>query len=217
MDNNIPCYEIRRDLDLVFEEEKYTANHIAVENDQDLKRGCIIPDGIKKPDKVYFMANFATLEVTDYPANDLRWPIMSRKMLDTLLSVGEFAHKLIPVVMLDDTCMDAGDIIEGELKPNVPINTDYYAVEIPEFTDTIDLPRSEYIPRKRFPNKIGNVIKLAYKDMELPPFFVMRELLAHHFISTSAYEALQKNGIEGIEYLRGDTLSSLNLNNAATK
>jgi hypothetical protein len=65
--------------------------------------GWISTRSIQVPEKIYLEANFATLRQTDFPVNNVSWPIMSHRMVDTLLSIGSFAHRLEPVIMLDDT------------------------------------------------------------------------------------------------------------------
>ena len=160
MKNTGSAFKIYWDLALLGDDE-YSANHIPFGIEK-LKRGYIYPNRKKLPDKIYFLANFRALEMTDYPFNDLKWPIMSRKMLDVLLSVREFSHRKIPVVMIDDTCQDAIYAINGELKPGVPIITDYYVVQNLNFTDAFDRDHSEFIPSELNPDRVGNVFKLIF-------------------------------------------------------
>jgi hypothetical protein len=54
------------------------------------------------PNPVVFNADFAQLTRTDYPENDVNWPVMSRRMYYVLCSVGDFPHQVIPIAMLDD-------------------------------------------------------------------------------------------------------------------
>lgn len=62
------------------------------------------PEGTESPDvtgETVFGATFGQVSYTHYPVNDLRWPVMSRQMLDTLLSVGAFPHVAHPVAIVD--------------------------------------------------------------------------------------------------------------------
>ena len=65
------------------------------------------------PGPVHFDANLAALEKSDFPVSDVGWPLMSRRMLEVLTSVRPFPHRVIPVVMLDDT-LPAGDRFDVE-------------------------------------------------------------------------------------------------------
>ncbi len=76
------------------------------------------------PAQVLFEANLDTLKVIDYPVTEPDWPVMSKRMLETLRSVGSFAHRAIPLVMLDDTVREKLDA-DGKPRPNVLANRDF--------------------------------------------------------------------------------------------
>src|SRR6266481_6222731 len=63
--------------------------------------GWITARPIAVPERIFFEANVETLKVVDFPINDQNWPIMSKRMLEVLEGVGDFSHRLIPVIMLD--------------------------------------------------------------------------------------------------------------------
>ena len=47
---------------------------------------------------------FPRWEVTqhsDYPSNDVTWPLMSPRMLEVLCQVGDFPHRRIPVRLVN--------------------------------------------------------------------------------------------------------------------
>ena len=49
------------------------------------------------PNPVLFEANFKVTQHSDYPCNDVNWPLMSPRMLEVLCQVGDFPHRRIPV------------------------------------------------------------------------------------------------------------------------
>lgn len=51
------------------------------------------------PEPVEFDAQTDVLGSIDYFAAAPTWPVMSKRMLDVLLSVGEFPHQVIPLVL----------------------------------------------------------------------------------------------------------------------
>lgn len=59
-----------------------------------------------------------------YPLTDLTAPIMRLKMLNVLKNVRAFNHRIIPVSMLDDSCLEHQFREDGSLKPDVPVNDD---------------------------------------------------------------------------------------------
>jgi hypothetical protein len=50
------------------------------------------------PNPIVFQGNKPVVEHIDYPYPDNDWTVMSRRMYETLLSVGDFPHRLIPMV-----------------------------------------------------------------------------------------------------------------------
>jgi hypothetical protein len=64
------------------------------------------------PNPIEFGAIGSLLSKTDYPYTDIGWLIMSKRMLETLLSVGYFPHRTYPVLMIDQVI----DLTSKELK-----------------------------------------------------------------------------------------------------
>lgn len=162
----------------------------------------IKPRARKIPNKIYFQANFRLLNRTDFPNNDVKWPIISKKMYNTLLSCGNFPHKIYPIIMVDDTVpWEERTDKNGILREDI-INTDYVAIQITEFTDVFDYENSKYTESGIFPGKVGIVEKLVLKIPEngLPPLFLLKEKSTSILVSKEAKEILEKEGIRGIEY-----------------
>jgi hypothetical protein len=133
--------------------------------------------------------------VTDFPYNREGWPIMSKRMLEVLLSVREFPHQVIPIVMLSDHA-------DSDEK-----NYEFVAVQLLEHQDVFDWEQSVYKPHPEKPNrfKSGSLEKLVLEEPPggLPPLFriattPLRNLL---YVSAEGRTALETAGIRGVNFI----------------
>ena len=126
-------------------------------------------DRIEVPNRIFLEANLKALSQIDYPLNDVAWPIMSRRMLDVLLSVGPFPHRLVPVIMLDDTVpADRRFDDSGDLRPDVA-NDRFGAVQLLQHVDLLDWEKSKYLPDKRTPGEVRMITRVFLKESAEPP------------------------------------------------
>jgi hypothetical protein len=141
--------------------------------------------------------------VTDYPYNREGWPIMSKRMLEVLLSVREFPHQVVPIVMLD-----AFTPLEFEE------NHDYVAVQLLEHQDVFDWGKSIYERNPELPNCIesSSLEKLVLRNPSggFPPLFRIgtAPLQTKLYVSAEGRTALEVAGIRGVNFvqLRGSWL-----------
>jgi hypothetical protein len=139
--------------------------------------------------------------VTDYPDNREGWPIMSKRMLEALLSVRDFPHQAIPIVMLD-----AFTPIEFEE------NHDYVAVQLLEHQDVFDWEKSIYERDPELTNGVDSLEKLVLKEPPegLPSLFrvTTTPLSNKLYVSPEGKAALEAAGIRGVNFvpLRGSWL-----------
>ncbi len=152
------------------------------------------------PDKMAFGTTFDTLAWNDYPTNNVHWPIMSTKMVDTLLALSPFAHRAIPITMLDKRI---GELVDGKPLPLDTKNHDYMVVQLLEHSDFFDRERSTYVPHPRLPDIVRRV-----KDLHLitppdgfPPIFRLSVSPAYLFVSGTAKLALQKANVGGVKFV----------------
>jgi hypothetical protein len=162
--------------------------------------GWITARPITVPERIFFEANVETLKTIDFPINDRNWPIMSRRMIAALEGVGDFAHRLIPVIMLDDTVptkarLDAG----GNPRPGVAVEG-FAAVQITHYTDAFDWERSEYVKHETLKDRVFKVDKLVLKDVPVPPLFRLSALPGLRLVSAAGRAALEKAGIRGVAF-----------------
>jgi hypothetical protein len=161
-----------------------------------------LPDMPPFPERIAFEANFRSLQKTDFPSNDALWPLMSRRMLDVLLSVRDFPHRAVPVVMVKDTVMSKDRYDEQMVaKPGVEEHR-FVAVHLLEHTDAFDWERSIYNRHRLSPKLVKNIKKLVLKEPDggFPPLFRLSAYPAPLFVSAAARSALENAGIKGVVF-----------------
>lgn len=159
---------------------------------------------------VEFDTHFELLEkdTPDYPNNTTRWPVMSRRMLDVLLSVREFEHHAIPVTLVQDTIpVEVRYDASGRPKPEYS-KSDYVAVQLTSYADVFDVERSTFSWHPMFPEHAGIVEEYVFKvpPEGLPPLFRVAIFFVDLFVSAEARAALDAAGIRGPVYKSLDAL-----------
>lgn len=148
------------------------------------------------PSKIYFQANFNLIPDYDYPLTDFEIPVMSMKMLEVLESVDKFSYHRIPVIMLDDTCLD---INAGAFEGISQIDT-YCTIRLERINDDLfDYEKSDYKMSRRLEGQLGRIKRVVLKrpGQGFPPIFRISETPSTLFVSQAAKEALESNGIRG--------------------
>jgi hypothetical protein len=145
------------------------------------------------------------LPQTDFLRGDLLWPIMSKRMLYILCSVGDFPHKAIPLRIFDYAQRnELEQYLNREGLPSDICNTDYVALQLLEETDVIDFELSEYedpIPDSILPPTISRLV-LREPIEGFPPIFrLAKEYLPYLHVSLKAKQALEDAGIHGLEFV----------------
>lgn len=165
------------------------------------------PKVLCPPERIEFETVGEYLFATDYPYTRPSWPIMSKRMLETLLSVGEFPHQVIPVVMLDTQLHDFQKI--GA--PPEEIH-DFVAVQLLEHLDVLDWERSMCERHPTIPNTVEalSMQKLVLKEPEggFPPLFRIASYRTQLYVSAFSRAALEKAGLKRLFFpgLRGSWL-----------
>ena len=129
------------------------------------------PSGL--PHRIEFEAIDSMLVMTDYPVTDVDWQIMSKRMLDTLLSVGSFPHRAYPVVMLNVEATYNKTLKKYDA-PRTE-NHDYVAVHLTEYLDAFDFENSVYERSTINPDVVKNIrwISLREPTTGYPPLFTL--------------------------------------------
>jgi hypothetical protein len=157
------------------------------------------------PEPVAWVGFLERLHQVDYLRNDLSWPLISKRMLYVLRSVGDFPHKIIAIRIYDFGFQDQGRdrFLEHNVPPDGEFNEDYVGLQLLEHIDGIDYEYSELKPRKN-PNLPPHITNLVLKEPigGFPPIFrlnrVGEDLML--FVSPAAKEALEEAGIKGLSF-----------------
>lgn len=147
------------------------------------------------PNPLKYWAEMSSLQYTDYPYCDyLSGSIMSKRMLEVLLSVKNFAYRTYPVEITDWEMMPPREF-------QVENNYDYVAVQLTEFADVFDWEKSAYTANPRT-NFLSSVDEFVFKTPHsgLPPIFRLERERATLFVSEEARQALKNAGVKGIKY-----------------
>jgi hypothetical protein len=146
------------------------------------------------PKEILFIAERQYLSMTDFPNLEDAdgWPVMSKKMAEVLLSVGDFPHQIIPVTFVDHL--------------DEPIEDEYVILHLTELSDFFDLDKSIYTrePLERDPSHtiICDIEKLVLKEPVngFPPMFRVKWTSVDLFVSAEAKTALEAAGIKGLSF-----------------
>jgi hypothetical protein len=158
------------------------------------------------PEEIVFTGLKDWLSPTDYPyIREVRnWPIISRTMLDVLLSVGDFPHQAIPVVFKSVDHPGYSD--EERQAKSLIRNHDYIILQLLEFSDVFDMERSEYNtdrgvadPEMIFLTDIQNIV-LKEPQGGFPPIFRIKGYEVPLYVSAEAKQALEDAGIQGLNF-----------------
>lgn len=120
----------------------------------------------------------------DYPDSNPNYPIVSKKFIETINSVGNFKHNVLPLIIHD-----------WKLKT---LTTDNFVfLHLLEEVNVIDKEKSVYYDTER-------IRKPALKEPTngYPPLFRVRDYGLTWFVSASAKEALEKADIKGVSFPR---------------
>jgi hypothetical protein len=161
--------------------------------------GLVLTEEYLLPQKVSFEANFQTISTMDFPYNDVRWPIMSERMLDILLSVKHFPHKSIPIVMINDSIMSKDRYQSNGLANDGVENHNFYAVQLTSSITALDYERSKYESDLNS-MLIIDVERLILKEPRegFPPLFRISEYPAPLLVSSLGRLALESIEARGM-------------------
>jgi hypothetical protein len=180
----------------------YDCAKISIQGTIGIAKREITGDGIwsvlaaQVPEKISVVAEPELLSKTDYPNIEYVhfWPIMSRRMVEALLSVKDFPHQIIPVTFKDFL----GNLIE----------CDYVILHLGQLSDVLDMEESIYIEKQSIidPSQIiiGDIEKLRLKEPEggFPPIFRVKWDEVSLYVSSEAKAALEAAGIQGLSLSR---------------
>jgi hypothetical protein len=154
------------------------------------------------PEPVVFEANVSITRRSDYPRNDVRWPLMSDRMLATLRAVGEFPHRAVPACLIDDTVPAAArKDAAGAWRSDI-LDPRFSIVQLLEHIDPVDWERSTFRRSRIDPSTVMRFSKLVLTRPSdgLPPLFRLTAKCDDLFVSAAAREALVSAGVRGVAF-----------------
>jgi hypothetical protein len=147
---------------------------------------------IRMPEQIRFGGDKDFLQETDFLYTMPRWPIMSKRMLEVLLSVRDFQHQVIPIEIEDSTLSPSET---GWAKTGI-VNHNYVILQLLNHLDEWDKGKPVHY-------ETSSISGIALKEPEggFPPIFrVSGNGRVPLYTSTEAKTALESAGIKGIKY-----------------
>jgi hypothetical protein len=163
-----------------------------------------IKEDLNLPDPVEFDVIGKIFEVIDYPYTDVRWPIMSKRMLDTLSSVGNFRHRAYPLAMID--CKQVyNKALDRKTNSGIEYHN-FFAVHVLEDLDIFDWENSVYERDSEVPDVIWETEKIVFKKplTGFPPLFRVVNFETYLYVSAEARTALEAAGIRGVNFIQAE-------------
>jgi hypothetical protein len=156
------------------------------------------------PEPINFLGWPKRLPKTDFPYNNPGFPLMSKRMLEVLCSVGELPHKLIPTrIFFYDLEYEIEEYLNQQnLDPEL-CNEDYFAVQLLEHIDVADPERCTYEPSYDGSIQINKLV-LREPLEGFPPLFRVKGDPFGLFTSPEAKQALDVAGIKSVKYFAWD-------------
>jgi hypothetical protein len=164
-----------------------------------------IKEDLNLPNRVEFDAIGDVFETIDYPYTDVRWPIMSQHMLDTLLSVGNFRHRAYPLRMIDCQVIGHNKQDNSSVISGIEYNN-FFAVHVLEDLDIFDWENSVYERDSEVPDVIWETEKIVFNEplTGFPPLFRVVKFETYLYVSAEARTALDAAGIRGVDFIQAE-------------
>jgi hypothetical protein len=162
------------------------------------------PDDFDYPTHgVKFQGYESSLSDTDYPYCSVSWPIMSKRMLDVLLSVKDFPHRTwdIPFIGFPNNAPEG--LLIKELRDGVRHDDEFLAVQLLDQLDIFDWENSTYKTYTAMPDEVMSIRKLVLKVPKegLPPVFRLKVYPVQLYVSPEGRTALESANIKGVRFI----------------
>jgi hypothetical protein len=189
------AYELDHDISHLVGDLEYDAWLIKPSEYENILDDFWEPRRLELPEGIEFDGDGERLLVSDYPYVKERWPIMSKRMLNTLLAVQDFPYQAIPVIMKDIF-----------VPPQFEENHDFVAVQLLEHQDVFDWESSVC---ESDPERSDIIIRLDSLVLRipqggLPPLFRIAAAIpleTRLFVSAEVRSALEQTESKGIRFI----------------
>jgi len=144
---------------------------------------------INLPEIPVFSGRIEHLIHTDFPICVPLWPIMSKKLIGTLIDIEYFPHKIFPIIIADYFTDQ--------------INEDYVVVQLLSMFDGVDKEKSIFETSDELDWYITKIEKLSLNQSKqgFYPLFRLYQHPINLMISSKAKKILIQNEIKGVNYL----------------
>jgi hypothetical protein len=178
-------------------------------DDDDLdNRITLIRDNLREetlinPQVIYAEGVLEALEHTDIPiTKGSQLLVISKGLLELLLTIKPFAYRAIPLVIVDDAERGEKFLSSGEVCPGVKTNTNYVLVKLLRH---VPMDREKSIYRQCMIGGgefISGIKKLELIEPEdgLDPIFRVKEISSSLFVTEEARIKMEQQRIQGIAY-----------------
>jgi hypothetical protein len=165
----------------------------------------------KIPPVIEFVGNLEVMKWSDFPWTDRPYLVMSRKMLDTLLSIQPFKYRIYPTLMysyeIDELVRYSFDGTRTDYHVEDPsLFTDKFVImQLAETIDVLDEDRT--IIEGQTARESGEWYlseldvehyEFTREEKDLPPVFAAPK--TPYFFTEAAVRALEANNIRGVEF-----------------
>jgi hypothetical protein len=157
-----------------------------------------------EPEPLNFLGWPKRLPKTEFPYNSPGFPLMSKRMLEVLYSVGEFPHKLISTRIFSyDLEYEIEEYLNQQSLDPELCNENYFAVQLLEHMDVADPERCTYESSYDSSMQINKLV-LREPPEGFPPLFRVEGKPFNLFASPEAKRALDVAGIKSMDYIAWD-------------
>ncbi len=196
----MPLHLLRPDASLA-RDTTYSAQHVPFEGSKFSSIKLTRPEPFETPDPILLEADLGIISGLDFPVTDLGDTVMSKRAYRIFESFGMPRHRVIPLVMLDDTA-DSGAVDEtGIPRPQANRNEDFVALDILEEPVEIDWAASvvKIKDRSWTDEKSYMFRKIAFVEPPTgyPALFTRQEYNHGLFVTDTLRTALTDAGCTG--------------------
>jgi hypothetical protein len=164
------------------------------------------------PPVIEFVGNLEVMKWTDFPYTDRPYLVMSRKMLDILLSVQPFKYRIYPTIIYDYKIEELvrytfdGTRTDYHVEDPSLFADKFVIMQLAETIDVLDEDRT--ITEGKTVRESGELYLSEYdvehyeftrEEKNLPPVFTTPKTLTY-FYTEAAVRALEANNIRGVEF-----------------
>lgn len=206
LDRRVKAYRLMQETETMNSDLGFHAQVIPFEGFEHVSICMSDPsETVEFPSPVEFQGLLSTVRKTDFPVIQEDWPVISKRMLEVLESVGSFPHRVLSTRIFEGDIgrsLAEGDRRFDELgnfKPEF-YTDDYVLLQLTEHLDVMDLERSVYDRYNPKVNMVSGVDKFIFKDInqKYPPIFRLTHCPTFLFISDAAKQSLEAAKIRGL-------------------